>query len=183
MGEPGDAETLGQGRFLRLVRRNHWEFVERTRPVRSVFIAAVTDDGRLLLTVEHRVPVSADVIGFPAGLVGDSDEDAEESLEVATRRELIEEAGYEPRSVEFLSRGPTSPGMTDEVIALMLATGLHRVGAGGGVGGESITVHEVPLAEVDGWLNARVARGALVDPKVYSGLYFLDRRGMVPHHS
>src|SRR3954462_13636416 len=60
-------EVVGEGRFLRLVRRDGWEYVERTGPIRAVFIAAVTDDGRLLLTLEHRVPVDAAVVGFPAG--------------------------------------------------------------------------------------------------------------------
>ncbi|CAN5618287.1 NUDIX hydrolase [soil metagenome] len=170
-----DAFVLGEGRFLRLVRRAGWEYVERTRPVRSVFIAAMTDEGRLLLTVEHRIPLGRAAVGFPAGLVGDLDGEENESLETAVRRELIEEAGYEPRSVEFLSQGPTSPGMTDEVIALALATGLSKVGDGGGIAGESIAVHEVPLDEVDAWLRARVAEGALIDPKVYACLYFLGR--------
>ena len=40
-------EVLGEGKFLRLVRRNGWEFVERTKPVRAAFIAALTDGGRL----------------------------------------------------------------------------------------------------------------------------------------
>ncbi len=168
-------EVLGEGRFLRLVRRNGWEFVERTRPIRAVFIAAVTDDGRLLLTNERRVPVGAGVVGFPAGLVGDTKGQEDESLEDATRRELVEEAGYEPDAVTFLTRGPTSAGITDEVIAIMLATGLRKVGAGGGLAGESIAIHEIPMGEVDAWLEARVAEGTLVDPKVYTGLYFIER--------
>jgi ADP-ribose pyrophosphatase len=168
-------EVIGQGKFLRLIRRDGWEYAERTRPIRAVFIAAITDSGELLLTLEHRVPVDASVVGFPAGLVGDTEGREGEELETATRRELVEEAGYHPESVQFLTKGPTSPGITDEVIAIMLATGLRQVGAGGGIGGESIAIHKVPLGEVDAWLEARVAEGTLVDPKVYSGLYFIER--------
>ncbi len=171
--DPG--EVLGQGKFLRLVRRNGWEFVERTKPVRAAFIVAVTDDGRLLLTEEYRVPVGAAVIGCPAGLVGDADGQEDESLEDAVRRELLEEAGYEAETVRLLTRGPTSPGMTVEVIAVALARGLRKVGAGGGVGGERIAIREVPLADVDAWLEDRVRDGCLIDPKVYTGLYFLRR--------
>lgn len=175
---PFDPSTtlLGEGRFLRLVRRAGWEYVERARPVGSVFIAAVTDDRHLILTIEDRIPVNAPVVGLPAGLVGDEPGTEGEPPEAAVRRELIEEAGYAADHVEILSRGPTSPGMTDEVIALALATGLTRVGPGGGRAAESITTHPVPLAEVDAWLAARVAEGALIDPKVYACLYFLDRR-------
>jgi ADP-ribose pyrophosphatase len=179
MGNPQGVDVLGEGRFLRLVRRGHWEYVERIRPIRSVFIAAVTDDGQLLLTLEHRIPLGRAAVGFPAGLVGDIEGQEDEALEAATRRELQEEAGYEASAVAFLTQGPTSPGVTDEVIALMLATGLRKVGAGGGTEGESIALHEVPLGAVDGWLRARVAEGALVDPKVYTGLYFLAQSGVL----
>jgi ADP-ribose pyrophosphatase len=180
METPDQAEVLGEGRFLRLVRRQGWEYVVRTRPVRSVFIAAVTDEGRLLFTLEHRISLGRAVVGFPAGLVGDLAGEESETMEDAVRRELAEEAGYEPRSVWFLSEGPTSPGMTDEVIALALATGLRKVGEGGGVGGESIVVHEVPLGEVAAWLDARVAEGALIDAKVFGCLYYLARSGEFP---
>jgi ADP-ribose diphosphatase len=180
MDHSRDVSVLGEGRFLRLVCREGWEYVERTRPVRSVFIAAVTDGGRLLLTTEHRIPIRRAAVGFPAGLVGDLEGDENESIEEAVVRELIEEAGYEASSVEFLSQGPTSPGITDEVIALALATGLRKVGAGGGIGGESIVLHEVPLGEVNAFLDAQVAGGALVDAKVFACLFHMARSGRFP---
>jgi ADP-ribose pyrophosphatase len=40
---------------------------------------------------------------------------------------------------------------------------------------EDITVHEVPLAQVHSWLEAKAKSGVLVDPKVYAGLYFIGR--------
>src|SRR3954471_418393 len=127
-------EVLGEGRFLRLVRRGGWEVAERTRPVRAAFIAALTDDGRLILTREYRVPVGKTVVGFPAGLVGDTEGQEAEALEGAVRRELLEEAGFEAQTVTPLTEGPTSAGLTSEVIAVVLAEGLKKVGAGGGVG-------------------------------------------------
>ena len=168
-----DAETLGQGAFLRLVHRDGWEYVERLRPILSVFIVAVTAEGRLVLTIEHRVPVGRAVVGLPAGLVGDDAGAESESLEAAARRELREEAGFEAERITVLAQGPPSPGMNSEVVALVLAEGLRQVGAGGGVAGEAIVVHEVALPEVDAWLAKRRAEGHLIDPKVYAGLYFL----------
>jgi ADP-ribose pyrophosphatase len=174
-------EVLGQGRFLRLVRRNGWEFVERTRPVRSAFIAALTDEGCLILTKEFRIPVGKVCVGFPAGLVGDGEGREDESLEAAVKRELVEEAGFEAARVTFLTEGPTSAGQTEEVIAIVLAEGLKRVGPGGGLEGENVLPFEVPLAQVHDWLEARAREGCLIDPKVYTGLYFIQRmRGRYP---
>jgi len=45
--------------------------------------------------------------------------------------------------------------------------------AGGGVAGEHITVHAIPLAGVSDWLAAQAQTGRLIDPKVYAGLYFV----------
>lgn len=171
-----ESRTLGEGRFLRLLTRDGWEYAERTRPVGAAFIAALTDDGRMLLTEEYRIPVRAVVIGCPAGLIGDLDAQPDEALEEAVKRELIEETGYQAERVTFLTRGPTSPGLSNEVIDIVLAEGLRRVAPGGGIEGEHIVVREVPLAEVDAWLAQRVHQGSLIDPKVYSALYFIRRR-------
>src|SRR2546423_578807 len=115
MSERGDVEVLASGKFLRLVRRNGWEYVERPHGGGAVFILAVTVDGAALLTKEYRVPLDKVVVGLPAGLVGDLD--AKETLEIAVKREIIEETGYEAETVEFLTAGPTSAGLTNEVIA------------------------------------------------------------------
>ena len=73
--------------------------------------------------------------------------------------------------------GPTSPGLTSEEIVIYRATGLRRVGPGGGLESESITVHEVPLAGAEAWLREREAAGLRIDLKVYAGLYFARTAG------
>lgn len=168
-------ETLHEGRYLRLVRCNGWEWVERTNASATVAIVAVTE-GRLLLVEQHRPPVGVNVIELPAGLVGDLTGEEAESLDAGARRELVEETGYHAESFEFLSEGPTTAGVTSETVTFFLARGLSRVNQGGGDHTESIVVHEVPLAEVTDWLHRRVTEGALVDPKVFVGLYFLNAR-------
>src|SRR5437588_12352317 len=114
MTTPSD-EVLGQGRFLRLVRREGWEVAERTRPVLAAFIAALTDEDCLILTKEYRIPVGKTVVGFPAGLIGDLEGQEAESLEGAVKRELLEEAGFEAQTVTLLTEGPTSAGLTSEL--------------------------------------------------------------------
>jgi len=54
----------------------------------------------------------------------------------------------------------------------MRAGDLQRHGQGGGTAQERITVHAIPLANVASWLRDREFAGTLVDPKVWSGLYF-----------
>ena len=172
-GDP--SEVLGAGRFLRLVRRRGWEMVDRPGVREIVVLVAVTPDGELLLVEQHREPVGATVVELPAGLVGDEDGHAAESLEDAARRELREETGWDCAALERLTAGPPSAGLSTEVVTLLRASGLVRRDAGGGAGDERITVHAVPVAEAPSWLRRREAAGTLVDPKVWAGLWFATR--------
>ncbi|HET8899083.1 MAG TPA: NUDIX hydrolase [Rhodanobacteraceae bacterium] len=166
-------ETLYQGRWLNLKRRGRWEFVERVNPGGAVAILAVTDAGSLLLVEQPRVPIGRTTIELPAGLIGDSGHEDDEPLAEAARRELEEETGYTCRAVELLHSGPTSAGMSTEFIHFVHATGLARIGPGGGDDSEEITVHEVPLDGIDAWLAARAAQGNSIDPKLMAGLWLL----------
>ena len=125
---------------------------------------------RIVLLTGSRNGITA---GFCVALVSASRID-EPHVEAA-RRELIEETGFEAGLIEALTQGPSSSGLTSETVTLFLATQLRRVGEGGGVGHEGITVHEVPLPQVHRWLEAKSKSGVLVDPKVYAGLYFIGR--------
>ncbi len=163
-------ETLYAGRFLNLVREGRWEFCERVNDTRAVMVFAATPEGKVLLVEEFRPPIGSRCLCFPAGLSGD--EGPESDLQAA-HRELLEETGYEAAEMRYLFSGPSSPGMSSESLSFYLATGLRRVGQGGGVENEKITVREAPLAEIDAWLAARAAEGIALDPRIFSGLYFL----------
>lgn len=167
--------TLHAGKFLALVKEGHWEYAERTNATGASLIVAVTEEKKLLLVEQYRIPVHSRTIELPAGIIGDEPGNANEVQADAARRELIEETGYDAAHMEALTHGPASSGLTSETVTLFLATGLRRVGAGGGVAHEDITVHEVPLSEVHGWLEVKANTGVLVDPKIYAGLYFIGR--------
>lgn len=170
-------ETLYEGRFLRLCRNDRWEYVQRVAADGAVHIVATTPKDRLLLVEQYRPPVGERVFELPAGIVGDEAAHRGESPEEAAARELVEETGWRPARVERLYRGPSSPGLASEIIALVRARDLERVGDGGGIHGEDITVHEIPLTEIRGWLAARVEEGRLVDHRVFAGLFFIDAPG------
>jgi ADP-ribose pyrophosphatase len=159
------------GRFLELVENDGWEYVRRRNVPAVVGIVALTPRRELLLVEQPRLPVGASVIELPAGLVGD--EQADEDPLVAAGRELEEETGWRAAKLRILARGPSSAGLTSEVVTLVHAEQLARVGAGGGVAGEQITVHAVMLAEVPAWLASRAAAGVLIDHKVHAGLWWL----------
>ncbi|MFC5570003.1 NUDIX hydrolase [Lysobacter yangpyeongensis] len=168
------AETLYDGQWLRLKRRGHWEYAERSHGNgMAVIIIAVTPEDRVLFVEQFRVPLGKRTIEMPAGLVGD--DHANDTLESAAHRELVEETGWEPARVEVLLVGPTSAGMSNERIAFVRASRLTRVGAGGGVDGEGITVHEVPRAQAPAWLMQKQAEGYELDLKLWAGLWMLER--------
>ena len=167
-----DATLLAEGRFLKLLDRDGWEFAAR-RNVSGIVTIAAEHAGKILLVEQYRPPFRSHVIELPAGLAGDEQAWADEALEAAARRELLEETGFEADRWEELFAGPLSSGMTTEIVTFFRATNLRRVSSGGGDGSENITLHEVPLGEAKHWLRHAAESGRLVDPKVYLGLYLL----------
>ena len=167
--------VLSEGRHIRFVSRGGWEYVERPLPTGIVCIAAMTDENRVVLVEQLRPPVAVPVIELPAGLIGDVAGAEDETLVMGAQRELLEETGFEAGHWELVAEGPPSAGITNEYLHLFLARGLRKVADGGGDHEEDITVHEVPLAEIHAWLAEQARRGAMVDLKLYSGLYFLER--------
>jgi ADP-ribose pyrophosphatase len=164
---------LGRGRFLELIDEGGWEYVRRYAASGVVVIVATTDAGQLVLVGQHRVPVHRTAIELPAGLIGDVAANATESVERAAARELEEETGFQARHWRFLAAGPSSVGLSTEIVTFFRATGLSRIGPGGGDDSEDITVHLVPLDGVAAFLGEKSGGGALIDPKVYAALHFL----------
>lgn len=164
--------VMCEGKYLRLVKHGHWEYAERTNAGSAVIVIAVTPERKLLFVEQYRIPMGAPTIEMPAGLVGDLD--AADTMEEAARRELLEETGWQADEVKVLMVGPTSSGMSNELIAFVRARGLSRVHAGGGDETEDITVHEVPVDEAPRWLAGKMAAGYAMDPKLWAGLWLLD---------
>ncbi len=167
-----DRRVLAEGRHVRLVEAGGWEWAERVRVSGVVAIVAVTAEDKLILTEQYRRPIAARVLDLPAGLAGDAAGAENESLLTAAQRELLEETGYESAQWELMTEGPSSPGMTDEMLTFYLARNAERTGPGGGDASEQIDVHLVPLEQLHPWLESKRGAGIAIDPKVYSGAYF-----------
>ena len=166
------SEILCDAKYLRLVRANGWEFVQRKNISGIVGVVAVTDDKKLILVEQFRPPVGKNVIEIPAGLSGDTPNSRNEDLSLAASRELEEETGYRAARMTQVASGTASAGLCDEIITLFRAEDLQKVSEGGGDETESIIVHEIPVDAVEDWLKLQISQNKLVDLKVYSALYF-----------
>lgn len=164
MTQPNEPEeVMWQGRFITAKRRGKWEYVGRARGIKAAVILAV-EDGHVLLVEQYRVPLGANCIELPAGLIGDHD-DGEDALTSAAR-ELEEETGYRASKLEIVGEFFSSPGMVSESFTLVQASGLTKIGEGGGVDGENIIVHRVELKNLPSFVQAKRAEGCVVDVKL-----------------
>lgn len=164
MADDETAEAIvWQGQFITAKTRGKWEYVSRARGIKAAVILAV-DDGHVLLVEQYRVPLGANCLELPAGLVGDVT--AGEAVETAAARELEEETGYRPARVTMMGEYYSSPGMVSESFFLVRAEGLEKVGQGGGVEDENIIVHRVPLDTVASFMAAKRAEGCAMDVKL-----------------
>jgi ADP-ribose pyrophosphatase len=160
-------ETRWEGRFITVKQQGTWEYVSRSRGIHAAVILAIDEDaeGRHVILVEqYRVPLKIPCLELPAGLVGD--DMAGEAAEIAAQRELEEETGYRAAHWRTVGEFYSSPGMVSESFTLLIATGLTKVAAGGGVDGEEIIVHRVPLAGIADFVAAKRAEGCGIDVRV-----------------
>ena len=161
-----DERIVWQGDYITAKTRGRWEYVGRPRNIRAAVILAVDAQDHVLLVEQYRVPLGKYCIELPAGLIGDEAEfDGEDPL-AAAGRELEEETGYRAAVLEDLGCFWSSPGMVSESFTLVRASQLAKVGEGGGVGGENITVHRVALSDIVAFTAAKRADGCGIDVRV-----------------
>ena len=168
-----DRTILCEGRHMVFLSRNGWEYLEHRTAPEAAMIVAVTPREEIVLAEEFRPPMNAPVISLPAGLVGD--EGPEDAIDAA-RRELAEETGFQASSLTRLARGPGSAGQSSEMVTFFLADGAARVGEQAAHDRGKIRVHVVPISELPAWTREREAEGAVIDPKIWAGLYLAGRR-------
>lgn len=174
-------KTVWKGKFMSAVEITYrdakgalrtWEALERVGIGGIVVMVAVTPSGNVLLEKQFRPPVGREVLELPAGLV-----EPDESMEVAAKRELIEETGWSAGRLEFLAEGPISTGASTEALRAYLCTDLVFVGKNGGDDNEIIEVIEVPLGHAQEYLHTAQSQGSLIDLKVF-GLVELAKKAL-----
>ena len=169
--EPVGAETKYEGKIFTVREETfrHEDGEESTREIvrHTGAVGVVCHDGESLWLV--RQPREAvgepDLLELPAGKL---DVEGEEPLATA-KRELAEEIGKAAAEWEHLHTFFTSPGFTDEVCHVYLATGLSDASAETDEN-ERIDIEVRPLAELDAIIDE------VEDSKTLIGLLELRRR-------
>jgi ADP-ribose pyrophosphatase len=168
-------EIVWEGRFIVAKKKGRWEYVSRARGISAGVIVAIdqavdgnpfdtAQDRHVILVEQYRVPLGRMCLELPAGLIGDETEG--EAVEAAAARELEEETGYRPARMTDLGYYYSSPGMVTEGFHLFRAEGLEKVSEGGGVEGEDIIVHRVPLDTLPDFVAAKRAAGCAIDVRL-----------------
>lgn len=158
----------------RLVRSPQGEEFERTfvSTPGAVACVAVTDSNKVVLVMQYRATFNDYVLELPAGM-----RDVEgEAPEMTAARELTEETGYAAGDMDFLGRCFSSPGVTDSVVEVYLATELVLgVAQPHGPEEQSMRVVEFSFQEA----LRMVETGSIRDAKTAYGLMLAARK--YPH--
>lgn len=133
----------------------------------AVAVLACDDQDRVCMVRQYRYPVGQELLEIPAGKLSAG----EDPLECA-RRELLEEAGITARSWQKIYCYYTTPGFSNEIMHLYLATGLTR-GENQPDEDEFLQVEMIPYREA----FQKMIRGEIRDGKTLIGLLHLAQRG------
>ncbi|UYZ63889.1 NUDIX domain-containing protein [Hymenobacter weizhouensis] len=117
------------------------DLLKRERFEPGTAVAALvwnTTTRRYILTRQYRIGPESELVELAAGMV-----DGDEAPEMAVRREVQEELGYDIDHLEQIARIYPSPGTSAEVITVFYAEVSHQSGQGGGLAEESEKIEPV----------------------------------------
>ncbi|WP_423055318.1 NUDIX hydrolase [Zhaonella formicivorans] len=132
----------------------------------AVAVIPLLNSGEIAMVKQYRKPVGKVLYELPAGKL----ERGEEPLNCA-RRELLEETGLTASQITKLLEFYTTPGFSDEVMHLYLATGLEQ-GEQRLDSDEFLQLERFPLAT----LLKMVREGQIQDAKTIIGLLWLANK-------
>ncbi len=122
-------------------KKQIWEWLEKKG---VVFIFPITNDRKIILIKNFRIPLERYVIEMPAGL---KDRIGESDIDLATR-ELLEETGYSAKTLIPVNPWPYRSGSSDVILQGFIALDLLKVKEEVGDETEDISVVEVGVDEL-----------------------------------
>ena len=123
----------------------------------------------VVVVEQYRPPYERVLVEIPAGMRDVPGEPPEQTA----RRELAEEAGLAADEIVHLVDIYPSPGLTDSITSIFLATGCSSVARElHGPEEQHMTVRQIPLVDA----LAMIDRGDILDAKSVAGLFVADRR-------
>ena len=170
--EPESTDVVFDGPVFS-VARERWLGADHpydvVRHVGAAAVLPVTPSGDVLLVRQFRPAIRLELVEIPAGLL---DIDGEDALTCAAR-ELVEETGFEHRTIEFLGGVYTAAGFSNEYVQLFWARTQDVPTSEPELG---ITLLRKPFGEM-----AMAARaGRIRDAKTAIALLLAEARGVVP---
>lgn len=128
-------------------------------------VVPITDDWELLLVKQYRKPCEMVSLELPAGKL-----DEGELPETCAIRELREETGYVPENIQKVMDIHSTPGFSDEVLHMYVATGLKE-GTSCPDEDEVISCWKYPVSQC----IQMIQNGQITDAKTIIGIYLADR--------
>lgn len=87
----------------------------------AVAVVPVRSDGSVIMVKQYRHPAAKIMLEIPAGKL-----DVNENPDICAVRELEEETGYKAGNIQKLAAVYTTPGFTNEIIHIYMATDLKE---------------------------------------------------------
>ena len=128
-------------------------------------ILPITDDGKIIMVEQYRKPCEMISLELPAGKL-----DAGEPPEECAKRELQEEIGYIAGKLAKVLTIHSTPGFSDEVLHMFVATDLVEKNAHPDED-EFISCRKYDISE----LISMVEKGEITDAKTIIGIFLADR--------
>lgn len=133
-----------------------------------VNVVALTEASELILIRQFRFGTWSNTLEIPGGMV-----DPGEGPEAAAARELIEETGYQAKSVSLLGSSHPNPAIQGNRLHSYLATGCVKVHDGAFDEGEDIAIELYPKDE----LGRLVRSGEISHALVLTALHYWSLHG------
>jgi len=130
----------------------------------GVMIMAEMEDGRIAFVRQHRYPLDQKLLELPAGKL-----EPQEKPEISAARELEEEIGFRPDSMEHIFSFYSTPGFCDEILHFYYTNRMQKTSVNP-ADGEDIVVEFYSLEEA---INM-VCRGEITDGKTLLALFWLQ---------